>query len=235
MLTTGSSSRYRSSVGNGFDPLGLVGVASGAARSWLRASIRTQEQLLALLGAQDDQPSPPPRPLTAAVEALPAESLGSKMRDLLERALDQSTRSSRVELFHHILDQLVADEARIIGALSDGSASPLVNVHDWARRGVVGRAALENVALIGRTANLALPEMVPTYVSHLLSLGLVEIGPENPDLKDDYEILMAETTVLRAIKSASRGPLAAKVDKLTLTLASLGQALWAETMQHDGP
>ena len=34
--------------------------------------------------------------------------------------------------------------------------------------------------------------MVPTYVSHLLSLRLVEIGPEDPDLKDDYEILMAE-------------------------------------------
>jgi hypothetical protein len=157
------------------------------------------------------------------------------MRDLLERALDQSTRSSRVELFHHILDQLVADEARIIGALSDGSASPLVNVHDWARRGVVGRAVLENVALIGRTANLALPDMVPTYVSHLLSLGLVEISPEEPDMKDDYEILMAETTVLRAIKSASRGPLAAKIDKLTLTLSGMGHALWAETMQHDAP
>jgi hypothetical protein len=221
-------------VGNGFNPLGLVGVASGAARLWLRASIRTQEQLLGLLGAQDDQPSPPGRPLTAAVEDPPAESLGSKMRDLLERALDQSTRSSRVELFHRILDQLVADEARIVGALSDGSASPLVNVHDWARRGVVGRAVLENVALIGRTANLALPEMVPTYVSHLLSLGLVEITPEDPDLKDDYEILMAETTVLRAIKSASRGPLAAKIDKLTLRLSGMGHSLWAETMQRDG-
>ncbi|HEX4153326.1 MAG TPA: Abi-alpha family protein [Steroidobacteraceae bacterium] len=221
-------------MGNGFNPLGLVGVASGAARLWLRASIRTQEQLLGLLGAQDDQPSPPGRPLTAAVEDPPAESLGSKMRDLLERALDQSTRSSRVELFHRILDQLVADEARIVGALSDGSASPLVNVHDWARRGVVGRAVLENVALIGRTANLALPEMVPTYVSHLLSLGLVEITPEDPDLKDDYEILMAETTVLRAIKSASRGPLAAKIDKLTLRLSGMGHSLWAETMQRDG-
>jgi hypothetical protein len=222
-------------VGNGFNPLNLVGVASGAARLWLRASIRTQEQLLGLLAAQNDQPSPPARPLTPAVEVLPLESLGSKMRDLLERALDQSTRSSRVELFHHILDQLVADEARIIGALSDGSASPLVNVHDWARRGVVGRAVLENVALIGRTANLALPEMVPTYVSHLLSLGLVEISPEDPDMKDDYEILMAETTVLRAIKSASRGPLAAKIDKLTLRLSGMGHALWAETMQHDAP
>jgi hypothetical protein len=110
-----------------------------------------------------------------------------------------------------------------------------VNVHDWARRGVVGRAVLENVALIGRTANLALPEMVPTYVSHLLSLGLVEISPEDPDMKDDYEILMAETTVLRAIKSASRGPLAAKIDKLTLRLSGMGHALWAETMQHDAP
>src|ERR1700757_4887747 len=39
---------------------------------------------------------------------------------------------SQVELFHRILDQLVADEARILGALSDGSPSPLVNVHAWA-------------------------------------------------------------------------------------------------------
>jgi hypothetical protein len=29
--------------------------------------------------------------------------------------------------------------------------------------------------------------------------------------------------------------LAAKVDKLTLTLSGLGQTLWAATMQQDGP
>ena len=61
------------------------------------------------------------------------------------------------------------------------------------------------MALIGRTANVALPEMVPTYVSHLLSLGLVEIGPENPDLKDDYEVLMAETTVLEPSRAPPVG------------------------------
>ena len=44
---------------------------------------------------------------------------------------------------------------------------------------------------------------------------------------------MAETSVLRAIKNASRGPLTAKVDKFTLTLSGLGQALWAATMQQD--
>ena len=72
---------------------------------------------------------------------------------------------------------------------------------------------LENASLIGRSANLALPAMVPTYVGHLLSLGLLETGPEDPDMKVDYEVLMAESMVLQAIKTASRGPLAAKVDK----------------------
>lgn len=156
------------------------------------------------------------------------------MRALLDRALDQSTKSSQEELYHHILDQLVADEARIVGALSDGSTSVAVNVYDWTRRRTPGRAVLENAALIGRSANVGLPEMVPTYVSHLLSLGLVEIGPEEPDLKDDYEILMAESSVLRAIADASRGPLPAKVEKLTLTLSALGHALWNATNPQAG-
>jgi hypothetical protein len=182
----------------------------------------------------DKPPSTPERPAPTETTAPQTDALASKMQELLDRALDNSTSSSQVELFHHILDQLVADEARIIGALSDGSSSPLVTVHDWVRRAVPGRAVLENASLIGRTANVALPAMVPTYVSHLLSLGLVEIGPEDPDLKDDYEVLMAETAVLDAIKSASRGPLVAKVDKFTLTLSGLGKSLWEATMQQGG-
>jgi hypothetical protein len=210
-------------------------MASGVAKFWLRTSIRTQEQLIALLGDQPKESEAPARAPQAAPESTDTDALGSKMRCLLDRALDHSTNSSQMELFHHILDQLVADEARIISALSDGSSSPLVSVHDWTRRRVQGRAVLENASLIGRTANVALPDMVPSYVSHLLSLGLVEVGPEDPDLKDDYEVLMAESSVLQAIKTASRGPLAAKIDKLTLTLSGLGQALWAATMQQDGP
>jgi len=222
-------------VGNSQDPFGLVGMASGVARFWLRTSIRTQEQLIGLLGEKAEEPEAPTRPPQAAAEPTDPDALGSKMRGLLDRALDHSTSSSQMELFHHILDQLVADEARIISALSDGSSSPLVSIHDWTRRRVQGRAVLENASLIGRTANVALPDMVPSYVSHLLSLGLVEIGPEDPDLKDDYEVLMAEPSVLAAVKAASRGPLAAKIEKFTLTLSGLGQSLWAATMQQGGP
>jgi hypothetical protein len=103
----------------------------------------------------------------------------------------------------------------------------MVNIYTWLSPRVPGRAALENASLIGRTANVALPQMVPQYVSHLLSLGLVEAGPEDPALATEYEVLMAETSVLAAIKSASRGPLAAKVEKSTLTLSPLGTSLWA--------
>ena len=94
---------------------------------------------------------------------------------------------------------------------------------------------LENASLIGRTANVALTAMVPTYVGHLLSLGLVETCPEDRALKTDYELLMAETMVLRAIKTASRGPLGAKVDKLTLMMSGLGNSLWAAAMQNNTP
>jgi hypothetical protein len=214
---------------NLLDPFGLVRQMSGVA-------LWTGEQLLRLLRSQVDAlaPSQPAElPAAAPAQKQTATSLNAKMQTLLDRALDQSTRSSRTELFHHILDQLVADEARIIGALSDGSASPLVHVHAWVRPRVSGRAVLENASLIGRTANVALPNMVPMYIGHLLSLGLVEAGPEDPGMKTDYEVLMAEGIVLQAIKDGSLGPLGAKVEKYTLRLSTLGQSLWAATMQED--
>ena len=153
------------------------------------------------------------------------------MSHLLDRALNQGTRDSRAEFFQRLVDRLVADEARIIGALSDGQASPLVNVRSRSRES--GAAALENASLIGRSANVALPALVPQYVGHLLSLGLLEVGPEDPSLKADYEVLMAESPVLRAMKAAARGPMPARVERLTLRLSVLGHDLWAAT--QDGP
>jgi hypothetical protein len=86
---------------------------------------------------------------------------------------------------------------------------------------------LENMSLIAKTANLALPQLTPMYVSHLLSLGLVESGAEDSSMKDEYEILAADITVLDAIKKAGRGPIPARVEKYTLRLSGLGLELWA--------
>jgi hypothetical protein len=57
-------------------------------------------------------------------------------------------------------------------------------------------------------------------------LRLVEIGPEDESKDADYEILMAETFILDALKKASWGPLPARVEKGTLRLSDLGRSLW---------
>lgn len=155
------------------------------------------------------------------------QRLESAMSRLLDLASDQSTSEGRQFLFSKLLDQLVPDEARIISALSDGSSSPLVHVRPRSFGSPAAVTVVENMSLVGRTANLTMPQQTPGYVSHLRSLGLVEIGPEDPSMKQEYEILLAEMAVLAAIKRASRRGMGARVERRTLRLSSLGRDLWA--------
>ena len=215
-----------------FDPRGLVDIAEQTVRTYIKAASWSERQIFGLIRSGMKITDPPATTETVVPpppqEEAP-EGLDAKMRGLLGRAVEQSSTSSRQELFHKILDQIVPDEARIVSALSDGSASPLLNVYARTRAGLVGEVVLENMSLIGKTANLALPHLTPMYVSHLLSLGLVESGPEDTSMKDEYEILAADTAVLQAIKDASRGPIPAPVERYTLRLSGLGLELWAAT------
>lgn len=212
-----------------YDPLGLTDRAIDMAKTGIKLATWSEEQLVTLLRNRLDALEATPASMRSAASDEPdSETLNTKMGRLLERALDQSTSGSQVELYHRLLNQLVADEARIIGALSEGAASPLVNIYSRTRS---GQPLLENACLIGRTANVALPKMVPQYVSHLLSLGLVETGPEDSAKKADYEVLLAEPVVLATLKSGTRGPLGPRTEKLTLTLSALGMGLWQAAMQ----
>ncbi len=157
------------------------------------------------------------------------DDLAASMQDLLNRAIQSGSGASRTELFRKMLDQIVPDEARIVSALADGSSATLLSVHARNRAGLVGAVVLENMSLIGRTANLGLPHLTPTYVSHLLALGILEAGPEDPDLKTQYEVLTAEIAILEAIKRAGRGPLPARVTRGTVRLSGLGLELCAAT------
>jgi len=213
-----------------FDPFGLLAPTT---RTIVKTSTQvvtwTERQVLGALRARLDVAAPPRPPLAIAAGngGTAAEPLRVKMDRLLDRALEQSTRSGRQELFNKIIDQLVPDEARIIGALSDGSVSPMLHVFARTISGIGGDPILENASLVGKMANVSLPQMTPVYVSHLLSLGMIETGPEDPQLKDDYQILGADSAVLRALKKGKRGPLEAKVEKYTIRLSVLGRDLWA--------
>lgn len=212
-----------------FDPSRLIDLAQETVRTGIKAASWSERQIFKAVrsGVEATPPVALPAPLLPPPPQEIVESLDAKMHGLLDRAIEQSTTASRQELFHKILDQIVPDEARIISALSDGSASPMLHVYARTLAGLVGEVVLENMSLIGKTANLALPHLTPMYVSHLLSLGLVESGPEDSAMKDEYEILAADPAVLRAIKNASRGPIPARMEKYTLRLSGLGLELWA--------
>src|SRR5687768_10346293 len=78
----------------------------------------------------------------------PRALLRERMSGLLARALEETPGTAELELFHRLVDQLTPDEARILGALADGQAVPLVHVFAWTRAGITGRATLENASLV---------------------------------------------------------------------------------------
>jgi hypothetical protein len=172
------------------------------------------------LSARIDDAAPPPPAKTAnGAHETPAERLDQ----LLRRSMSQTPDQSHDSLVEVVLGAIVPDEARIISALSDGSAFPLVHVN----AGGVGRPArriLSNASNVGRRAGVALPDRVPAYLTHLLSLGLIEIGPEDPALNDECEILLTDETVGRARDRA--GDQRVRYARHTVRISDLGKEFW---------
>lgn len=213
------------------DALGLIAPTTRAVvTTGTQVATWAERQVLGTLRARLDVAAPvsPPSPPTlgGGGEGRGSEPLGRKLGRLLDRALEQNSRTGQQELFHKLVDQLVPDEARIIGALSDGSVSVMLHVLARTVTGGSGEPILENAALVGKLANVSVPQLTPVYVTHLLALGLLEVGPEDPVLKDDYQILGADGAVLRALRQGRRGLLDARVERATVRLSALGRDLW---------
>ena len=214
---------------NPLDPLGLAGPAASLARSglrtWAAGMSWSERQLLLALRARIAATAPPDHG-EDDMETPAHASLEARMRDLLDRAVTQTTARGEQDLHASLLAQLVPDEARILAALSEGDAAPLVHVYAWSRAGLLGQPVLENASLVGRTAGLVLPHRTPLYVAHLRLLGLVAIGAELPELKTEYEVLLADDQVRAAIKEASLGPVTPRIARQSLRLSELGAELW---------
>jgi hypothetical protein len=157
-----------------------------------------------------------------------AQALEQQLQSLLERSVGQSTKGGRLELYAALLRQLVPDEARILSALSDGRSAAVVQIVPRSGRSAPTAPLLENASSVGRSAGVVLPGLVPKYVTHLLQLGLVELGADDETLELEYELLLSEPTVREALARGRRpGRLAPRVVRQTLRLSVLGQDLWA--------
>lgn len=166
----------------------------------------------------------------AAVEQVPVTGTRREMAQLLARSLVSNTASAREEFHLSLLGRLLPDEARIIAALAVGEPSPMVSV----LRRAGGEPVLEHASLIGRTAAVTLPSLTTRYVAHLMRLGLVEAGPEDPDNAYGYELVLAERDVRAALKAGELGKVPARVVRRTLRLSALGRDFWEACRPDEG-
>lgn len=219
-----------------WDPLGLMQPTLRLMSAGLGAGLDAGLGFVSRI-SQGSRPAAEPLALTSSSSAAhtsPASepTLNDKVTGLLRRGVELTTAQSQAELFHRIADQLVPDEARILAKLANGDSSAVLNVH--ARSATGSEPVLEHASLAGRAANVALPHLTPSYLTHLLSLGLVELGPESSRLKDDYQILTADPAVMRALKEAKKGPLPPRLERLTVRLSMLGRQFWDASTAEEG-
>jgi abortive infection alpha-like protein len=163
---------------------------------------------------------PTPEDGDEAVEfqaAFDNDPLRAAMATLLNRSVSETRREAENHLFVGIMRQLTPDEARIVAALSDGTAYPLVHVAGRGRHII-----LRNASTVGKAAGVTLPELTPLYVSRLLDAGVAVIGDEDPSLATQYDILLTEDYVRAAEQQAKRP----KHLRHTLKVSPFGDRFW---------
>ncbi len=155
------------------------------------------------------------------------DPLRTQMAELLRLSTEMDREHSREYIFTAIIRQLFPDEARILSALSDGSPYALVHVAARAALGGPQRIVLRNASSVGKAAGVTLPDLVPNYVTRLEHMGLVEIGPEDPALSVQYDILLTDDRVRAAEEEVrSAGKLSPRFARRTLRLSTLGTQFW---------
>jgi hypothetical protein len=204
----------------------LLGLAFGAPVAMIRAVVRVEQQgqkmlMPALSGpsAVEEDAQHPSRDRSRSKR--PREGGASMVLDaLLERALLQSSADAEDALAAAVLLQLVPDEARMLSALARSGWDVAVDITP---RGGRAEGNLEGASLLGRHAAVALVECTSAYLARLRGFGLIDATDERDGHDQEYEILLAEPNVLRALKAgrhAGRGPL---VRRYGVVLSPLGE------------
>ena len=117
-----------------------------------------------------------------AVESVRFTSEDDELQDLfanlIARAMDKRVAARAHPAFVRIINELTSDEAKILRAIGPGLPVPMVNI-DRAflnARGerISGDTPHESLSRIGHDAGCELPKMLPTFISNLVRLRLVE-------------------------------------------------------------
>ena len=156
----------------------------------------------------------------------------SRLQHLIDASLNQNPQQAEQAFHSQLLQQLLPDEARILAALSDGGHIAVAHVDATSRLGTHSERLLSNVSRVGQEAGVILTDNVPYYISHLVSLGLVEIGPEDTKLTTKYEMIETNSLVRKLNERIENEMLMKpRLARHTARLSPAGSRLW-DACQH---
>lgn len=177
----------------------------------------------------DDEVRGAPRaaPAEGHASATAAMDAATLLAQLLEASQTQTQSSARELLALRTLRQLVPDEVRILAALADGHGAPLMHLGAGPLVGPATQRWMENLSPIGKEAGVSLPDQVPTYITHLRELGLLESGDEDKSVQIKYQILEGDTKLRQASEEIEKEGLRPKLFRRTIKMSAVGLAFWA--------
>ena len=130
------------------------------------------------------------------------------LRERGERLLSQSAEVGRDESLHpaypSVLDQLAADEARILRLLATEGTAATLTVRDRRWLPFRSRLVAANLTTLGTDAGCRYPERTPVYLQNLDRLGLIAFSDEPIDDRTRYQVLEAQPHVVAAREAAGR-------------------------------
>ena len=137
------------------------------------------------------------RPLTAGA-----------LRERGGRLLSESAEVGRDEILHpaypSILDELAADEARVLRLLATDGTQAYMDVRDRGYIPFTTELVAEHMTMVGTDAGCRHPERTPLYLENLERLGLVAFAEDPIDDLKHYQVLEAQTHIEDARESAKR-------------------------------
>lgn len=169
------------------------------------------------------------RPLTPE-EIGHAPAPAEMLADLIERSYRVDPDAARDDLYRQTLSQLVPDQVSMLAVLAERGIAPLCHVGgSRLPAGPVGVTVLSNASSLGRDAGVLLRDCVPQYVTQLIQLGLVRIGPEDDALDAEYELLLADTQLREAYEHVRQTlRLYPRIVQASVTLSDYGRTLWRD-------
>jgi hypothetical protein len=139
------------------------------------------------------------------------------------RLLELSADVDHEEPFHpayvRVIEQLSADEARILRLIATEGPQPALDVRD---QGLLpfGRGALVagDLTMLDTDAGLRYGERADVYLDNLERLGLVRVSDDSLQALEEYRVLQAQPNVEAAVGRARR----LKTERRSVRLTSMG-------------